>query len=153
VGTTSEHNAELIANALCGLGLQRGFVVHGRDGLDEVTTTAETIAFEIGGGAVRRRILTPEDFGLPRVSLASISGGMADENCETARRILAGEKGPGREIVLANAALALVAAGRTEGLTDGVRLARIHRFSNPRLTPLRSSGSGALAFGTTTMVT
>src|SRR5579864_4605647 len=91
VGTTSEHNAELIANALCGLRLHRGFVVHGRDGLDEVTTTTETIAFEISGGKVQRRTLAPEDFGLPRARLADLSGGLAGENCEIARRILAGE--------------------------------------------------------------
>ena len=123
VGTTTEHNAELIAHALCGLGLRRGFVVHGRDGLDEVTTTGETIVFEIGEGAVTRRILTPEDFGLGRGQLADLRGGLAAENCEVARRILGGERGPGRDIVVANAAVALVAAGKAGGLRDGVKLA------------------------------
>lgn len=123
VGTTSEHNAELLANALCGLGLTRGFVVHGRDGLDEVTTTAETVAFEISGGQVERRILTPEDFGLPRAALSDLAGGLAPENCEIAREVLAGEKGPARDIVLANSALALLAAEKARDLPGGIRLA------------------------------
>src|SRR5579862_4051145 len=69
VGTTTEHNAELIAHALCSLGLKRGFVVYGRDGLDEVTTTAETVAFKIQAAGVERLILSPEDFALPRAQL------------------------------------------------------------------------------------
>jgi anthranilate phosphoribosyltransferase len=123
VGTTSEHNAALIANALNGLGLQRGFVVHGMDGLDEVTTTTETITFEIANGAVSRRLLSPEDFGLPRATLEDIKGGLAVDNCDIAARVLKGEKGPAREIVLANAALALLAAERVKGLREGVKLA------------------------------
>jgi anthranilate phosphoribosyltransferase len=123
VGTTSEHNAELIAQALCRLGLKRGFVVYGRDGLDEVTTTAETVAFEIRAGRVERLILSPEDFGLPRAQLSELAGGLAQENCEIARKVLAGERGPARDIVLANAALALVAAEKADGLAEGVRLA------------------------------
>jgi anthranilate phosphoribosyltransferase len=123
VGTTTEHNAGLIAHALSRLGLMRGFVVYGRDGLDEVTTTTETVAFEISGGEVARRILSPEDFGLPRARLAELAGGLALENCEIARRVLDGERGPARDIVLANAALALVAAEKAEGLIGGVRVA------------------------------
>src|SRR5579862_9787104 len=123
VGTTTEHNAELIAHALCALALHRGFVVYGRDGLDEVTTTGETVAFEIADGRVTKRIFTPQDFGLLVAKLSDLSGGLADENCEIARRILRGEQGPARDIVLANSALALVAAEKTECLTTGVKLA------------------------------
>jgi anthranilate phosphoribosyltransferase len=123
VGTTMEHNAELIAHALCRLGLTRGFVVYGRDGLDEVTTTGETVAFEIHGGRVERTILSPEDFGLPRAQLSDLAGGLVGENAEIARRVLAGERGPARDIVLANAALALVAAEKVAGLVEGVRAA------------------------------
>jgi anthranilate phosphoribosyltransferase len=123
VGTTTEHNAELLATALNSLGLKRGFVVHGRDGLDEVTTTTETIAFEVNRGTVTRRILSPLDFGLPTATLADLAGGEAPENCDIARRILGGEKGPARDIVLANAALALVAAEKSGDLKDAVRLA------------------------------
>lgn len=123
VGTTSEHNAGLIADALCALGLHRGFVVHGRDGLDEVSTTGETVAFEINAGKVARLILSPEDFRLPRARLADLKGGMAQENCQIAQRVLAGEKGPARDIVLANAALALVAVEKAGHLPDAVRIA------------------------------
>jgi anthranilate phosphoribosyltransferase len=103
--------------------LQRGFVVHGRDGLDEVTTTAETVAFEIQKGRVERLILTPEDFGLARAQLSELTGGVAEENCVIARKVLAGERGPARDIVLANAALALLTAGKAKSLADGVRVA------------------------------
>jgi anthranilate phosphoribosyltransferase len=123
VGTTTEHNARLVAEAQCLLGLHRGFVVHGRDGLDEVTTTAETIAFEVREGRVERHVLTPEDFGLPRASLEQIAGGLAPENAEIARRVLAGEPGPARDIVVANAGLALVAAERAASFAEGARLA------------------------------
>jgi anthranilate phosphoribosyltransferase len=123
VGTTTEHNAGLIAHALCALGLTRGFVVHGRDGLDEVTTTGETVAFAICSGEVRRRILSPQDFGLPIAHLDELKGGTAQENCDIARRVLSGEPGRAREIVLANAALALLAAGKAKDLVEGVRTA------------------------------
>jgi anthranilate phosphoribosyltransferase len=123
VGTTTEHNAELIAHALCNLGLRRGFVVYGRDGLDEVTTTTQTTAFEIHGGRVIRRVLSPRDFGVPSAQLADLRGGPAHENCEIARKVLAGERGPARDIVLANAALALFAAEKAAGLIEGVSMA------------------------------
>jgi len=123
VGTTSEHNAELIAGALCKLGLKRGFVVHGSDGLDEVTTTGESVAFEVGRGEVVRRVLTPEDFGVARAELRNISGGDAGQNCEIARRVLGGERGPARDIVVVNSALALVAAEMARDLLEGVRMA------------------------------
>lgn len=123
LGTTTEHNAELIAGALSHLGTRRGFVVHGRDGLDEVTTTGETVAFEVQYGQIEKLILVPEDFGLPRAELADLAGGMAEENCEIAWRVLRGERGPARDIVLANAALALVAADKVNELKEGVRMA------------------------------
>jgi anthranilate phosphoribosyltransferase len=123
VGTTTRHTAGLIADALCALGLDRGYVVFGQDGLDEVTTTTETIAFSIAEGRVTEQVLAPEDFGLRRAALADLAGGGAAENCEIARRILDGEAGPRREVVLANAALALVVAGKASKLRDGVGLA------------------------------
>jgi anthranilate phosphoribosyltransferase len=123
VGTTTEHNAKLIADALCLLGLHRGFVVHGRDGLDEVTTTTETIAYEIRDHTVIRKILTPEDFGIARAHLEDIAGGLAPENAEIARCVLGGERGPARDIVVANAALALVAAEKAANFDQAARLA------------------------------
>ena len=88
-----------------------------------MTTTAETIAFEICGGQVTERILSPRDFGLPTATLADLAGGHAPDNCDIARKVLAGEKGPARDIVLANAALALLAAEKISELKEGVRLA------------------------------
>jgi len=123
VGTPSPQTARLMAEALAALGLERGWVVHGSDGLDEITTTGPTLAYEIARGEVRRQELTPEDFGLPRARLEDLKGGDAETNARIAREILAGARGPRRDIVLANAAAALVAAGRARQLREGVALA------------------------------
>jgi anthranilate phosphoribosyltransferase len=122
-GAPSVHAAELMAHALAGLGLERGFVVHGSDGLDEVTTTGPTTAFEIRGGAVDRRMLHPEDFGIARAQPADLKGGDKLRNCEIARSVLAGTPGAPRDIVLVNASVALVAAGKTQDFREGARLA------------------------------
>ncbi len=123
VGTPSPETARLMAEALAALGLERGWVVHGSDGLDEITTTGPTLAFEIARGAVRRQELTPEDFGLPRARREDLQGGDAETNARIAREILTGARGPRRDVVLANAAAALVAAGKAPGLRQAVALA------------------------------
>ncbi len=78
VGASSPRAAELMAEALAALGLRRGFVVHGSDGLDEITTTGPTLVFEIAEGRVARRDLDPEDFGVERTSLENLKGGGAE---------------------------------------------------------------------------
>src|SRR5437773_11743993 len=108
VGAPSEHAAELMAGALAQLGLVRGFVVHGSDGLDEITTTGPTSAFEINGGKVQRRTFMPEDFGAERVDATALKGGNRATNVAIAYAVLSGVQGPQREIVLVNAAAALV---------------------------------------------
>jgi len=123
VGAPSPSAARLIALALAALGLERGFVVHGSDGLDEITTTGPTLAFEIRRGAVSERRITPEDFGVPRAKPGDLKGGDAGANAEIARRVLAGARGPQRDIVLVNAAAALVAAGRARDFSEGAALA------------------------------
>src|SRR3954466_12552666 len=123
VGAPSERAAELMAGALVALGLERGFVVHGSDGLDEITTTGPTTAFEIRDGKVERRTLEPADFGLPAADPAALKGGDPAQNLEIAYAVLGGAHGPPRDIVLANAAAALVAAGHVEVLLEGVALA------------------------------
>jgi len=123
VGAPSARSAELMAGALAGLGLVHGFVVHGSDGLDEITTTGPTLAFEVVRGAVERRELQPEDFGVPRASASDLHGGDLETNCTIARKILAGERGPRRDIVLVNAAAALVAAGKAANFQEGVQIA------------------------------
>jgi len=122
-GAPSPEAAALIAEALAGLGLKGGFVVHGSDGLDEITTTGPTLVFEIRDSQVIRRSVTPEDFGVPRASLADLRGGDREVNREIARSILSGARGPQRDIVLVNAAAALVAAQKARSFEEGVALA------------------------------
>jgi len=122
-GAPSPHFAELIAGALAALGLERGFVVHGSDGLDEITTTGPTLAFEIRRGEVTRRTLTPDDFGVAIARPEDLKGGDLATNVAIAREILEGAPGPRRDIVLANAAAALVAIGRAGDFREGVALA------------------------------
>jgi anthranilate phosphoribosyltransferase len=123
VGAPSANAAELMAGALAALGLHRGFVVHGSDGLDEITTTGPTLAFEIRQGIVERRDLDPADFGVPRAPIADLKGGDKEANCTIARTILEGAHGPHRDIVLVNSAAALVAAGKAEDFREGMTLA------------------------------
>jgi len=122
-GAPSDRAAELMAGALAELGLEHGFVVHGSDGLDEITTTGPTLAFEIWQGRVERRVFEPRDFGVAMARYEDLTGGDAIENREIAMAILAGEKGPKRDIVLVNASVALVAAGRTADFREGVEMA------------------------------
>jgi anthranilate phosphoribosyltransferase len=111
VGAPSLGEAELMAGALAALGARRALVVHGADGLDEITTTGATAVFDVCGGMVRRTEVIPADFGLPSARLDELSGGDKETNCRIAVEILAGARGPRRDVVIANAAAALVAAG------------------------------------------
>ena len=123
VGAPNGKAAVLMAEALASLGMQRGFVVHGSDGLDEITTTGPTLVLEIADGAVSERTLGPEDFGVRPSTLADLKGGDLRVNCEIASAILRGAGGPQREIVLVNASAALVAAGRAKNFLEGISLA------------------------------
>jgi anthranilate phosphoribosyltransferase len=123
VGAPSAAAAQLMADALATLGLKRGFVVHGSDGLDEITTTGPTLAFEIRDGHVERRTLEPSDFGVTPVHPEALKGGDVARNVEIAKAVLAGAPGPQREIVLVNASAALVAAGMAETFLHGMALA------------------------------
>ena len=113
----------MIAGALAALGLERGFVVHGSDGLDEITTTGATLAFEIRHGEVMRRTLTPDDFGVAMARPEDLKGGDRERNLAIAWEILDGALGPRRDIVLVNAAAALVAVGRAGDFRKGMALA------------------------------
>lgn len=123
VGAPSPWAAELIAKTLACLGLQKGFVVHGSDGMDEITTTGETLVLEIAGGAIAHHTLTPSDFGLKRARPADLRGGGKEQNAAIARSVLEGATGPQRDIVLANTSAALVAAGKARLFAEGVALA------------------------------
>jgi anthranilate phosphoribosyltransferase len=122
-GAPSPQAAELMANALAALGLGRGFVVHGSDGLDEITTTGSTVVFEISNGTVIRHTWRPRDFGVPVASASALRGGDAVANAAIAREVLGGCPGPRRDIVLVNASAALVAAGKAESFGAAMRLA------------------------------
>jgi anthranilate phosphoribosyltransferase len=124
-GAPSPRAAELMAGALAALGLPRGFVVHGSDGLDEITTTGPTLVFEIRDGKVERRTLEPSDFAIPTAAAEDLKGGDKTRNAAIARAVLSGQRGPHRDIVLANAAAALVAAGKVETFLEGVAVAAV----------------------------
>lgn len=123
-GVPSATIAELIARALAALGLEHGFVVHGSDGLDEITTTGPTEAWEVRRGEVHKRRLLPSDFGVEAATLAQLQCPDLEGHKVAATSILEGETGPRRDIVLVNAAAALVAAGAAENFLDGMDLAR-----------------------------
>ncbi len=120
VGVYAEELVEKVAEALRLLGLRRALVVHGRDGLDEITISGPTRIAELRNGRVHTYSLTPEECGLRRVPLDAISGGDASANAGILRAVLAGEQSPRRDVVLMNAAAALVAAGRAESVPEGI---------------------------------
>jgi anthranilate phosphoribosyltransferase len=123
VGVPSPELIDLVAATLAELGVERAFVVHGAGGLDEISLAGETLVAEVRGRSVRRFTVTPEDFGVPRAPSDAIRGGTALENAATIRDILAGSGGAPRDIVLVNAAAALVVAGVAASFGEGARLA------------------------------
>jgi len=123
IGVYSDALTEPLARALAELGTLRAFVVHGQDGLDEISNTGLTHISEVHEGVVRSSAVTPEDFGLPRASIKDLRGGDREENADIIRRVLAGEPGPRRDIVLMNAAAALVVGGKARDFKEGVALA------------------------------
>jgi anthranilate phosphoribosyltransferase len=120
VGVYSVELVEKLAEALSMLGLRRALVVHGNDGLDEITISTSTRIAELRDGQVRTYEVTPEEFGLRRAPLSEIAGGDATTNAAIVRRILRGEKSARRDVVLLNAAAALVAAGRADSLSHAL---------------------------------
>jgi len=124
VGVYALDLVEKLAEALSMLDLRRALVVHGLDGLDEITITGTTRVAEAREGSVRSYEIEPEEFGIKRATLEDISGGDATENAEIIRSVLAGEKSPRRDVVLLNAAAALVAAGRVDHLGEAVPIAQ-----------------------------
>lgn len=123
VGVYSAALVEKLAEALSMLGLRRALVVHGLDGLDEITITGATRIAEVREGSVRTYEITPEEFGLNRGTLPDIAGGDAAVNAAIIREILEGRKSARRDVVLLNAAAALVAAGRADRIADALPLA------------------------------
>jgi anthranilate phosphoribosyltransferase len=123
VGVYSLDLVEKLAEALSMLGLRRALVVHGLDGLDEITITGPTRIAEAREGSVRSYEVEPEEFGMNRATLQDIAGGDATQNAAIIRAILGGEKSPRRDVVLLNAGAALVAAGKGNHMSETIPLA------------------------------
>lgn len=123
VGVYEERLTELLAAVLIDLGSKRAFVVCGLDGLDELSPASESRVSEVKDECVHTYVLSPEDFGLPRARLSDLRGGSAEDNARTIRRILEGEKGPQCDVVVMNAALAIIAGGQADDFRDGAGLA------------------------------
>lgn len=123
VGVFAHEWVTPIAEVLRALGSERAWVVHGHDGLDELSTTGPTAVASLDGGKITTFEVTPEDAGLQRVTLSELKGGDSAHNAQALRDLLGGAPGPYRDIVLLNAAAALVVAGRAGTLREGVGLA------------------------------
>jgi len=124
LGVFGEEKLDLVAGALTQLGTKRALVVHGRDGLDEITTTSITDAVWVEAGKTPHRFeIDPAAFGMPYATPEALQGGDAAFNAEVIKHILAGVQGAGRDIVLLNSAAALWVAGKVESINDGLSLA------------------------------
>jgi anthranilate phosphoribosyltransferase len=124
LGVGNESLIEKLALVLQGLGCQHALLVHGEDGLDEITITGKTHVCELKNDRIERYVISPEDFDLPRASSDSIKGGDIKANAEFLRNVLAGALGPQRDIVLMNAAAALVVGNKAKTLQQGVAIAK-----------------------------
>ncbi len=122
-GVYSLELVEKLAEALSMLGVRRALVVHGLDGLDEITISAPTRIAEVRDGNIRTYEVTPEEFDLKRAPLEEIAGGDANINAQIIREVLSGEKSPRRDVVVLNAAATLVAAGKANHLSEAMPIA------------------------------
>src|SRR5471032_356957 len=123
VGVPRPEFTELMARALMLLGSKRAWVVHGADGIDELTTTGYTKISECRDGAVNTFYLHPADVGLPKAAAGSLQGGDAQENARIIESVLAGTRGPARDVVLLNAGASLFIAGAAASVRDGIQMA------------------------------
>ena len=123
LGVYREDLVEKLANVLKNLGCRQGFVVHGQDGMDEITLTTVSRVAQVTPAGVAVSLVRPEDFGFERCTMDELRGGDAVANAAIVRGILNGEKGPKRDVVLLNASYALVAAGKATTPAEGVTMA------------------------------
>jgi anthranilate phosphoribosyltransferase len=123
VGVPRSELTELLARALLMLGSTRAWVVHGADGIDEISTTGYTKVSECRDGAVHTFYVHPADFGMTKATPAELKGGDAERNAAIIRDILAGQHGAPRRVVVLNAAAGLFVAGRAGAIQDGIRMA------------------------------
>lgn len=123
IGAPSENAARLMAEALVELGTARAYIVHGSDGMDEITTTGSSLVLEVAHDRITEHVWQPSDFGIPRASLSDFAAPTIADNLRIASGVLNEEMGPCRDIVVVNAAAALVASGEATSLRQGVLLA------------------------------
>jgi len=136
IGVADGKMAERIAMALQGLGCRHGLVVHGEGGMDEIAISGRSIIYEVKEGNIKNYYVSPADFGLSEHNIESIKGGSAGENAEIMQAILGGEKNPRREVVLINAAAALVAGDKAKDLMQGYKMAEMEIDSGRALAKL-----------------
>jgi len=123
LGVYDEELVIPLAKVLANLGVKRALVVHGKDGLDEVTLCDDSIVCEVDNGNFQSYVLNPEDLGLKKCKTEDLTGGGPEENAEIARRILDGEKGPKRDIVILNAAFSIYLGIDGTTIADAVKIA------------------------------
>ncbi len=124
LGVADELLVDKLASVLKGLGCHHALVVHGEDGLDEITITSKTRVSELKDGSVTSYSISPEDFGLSQANLGDLKGGSASENADLLRKILTGAPGPRRDVVVMNAGAVLLAGDRVKTLGEGIALAK-----------------------------
>ena len=124
VGVYDRHWTEIVANVLSNLGTVHALILHGEDGLDEITTTAKTLICEEYKGAIKNYEVSPEDFGIRRAKLEDLSGGTSSDNAKILLDVLNGKSGPQRDIVLLNAGAAIYVADKANSIKEGIELAR-----------------------------
>lgn len=124
LGVYAPELTEMFAQALRLLGTKRAFIVHGHDGLDEISVCAPTRISELKDDLIRTYDITPEHFFKGKANPKDLAGGNPEENADITRKILAGEKGPKRDVVVLNASAALVAAGKAKDFNEGISLAQ-----------------------------
>jgi anthranilate phosphoribosyltransferase len=137
IGVYSESWVRPLAEVLRNLGSDHILVVHGADGLDEVTTAERTFITEVAGRIIKDYEVTPEDFGFKRANLKDLLGGSIEENVKIVGEILAGKAGPRRDIVLFNSACAIYAANKTDTIAKGIELAKSSIDSGAALEKLK----------------
>lgn len=123
VGVYAAELTEVVAAVLGRLGVREAFVVHGEDGLDEITVCGMTKVTRLSGSSINTYYFSPEEVGMPRAKPGSLRGGTVEENAEIILSVLGGTKGPARDVVLLNAGFGFLAAGRARNLEEGIALA------------------------------
>ena len=137
IGVYSKEWVRPLAEVLNNLGSRHILVVHGADGLDEITTTDKTFITEVKGGLLKDYEIVPEDFGFKKASLNDLLGGSVDENVKIFQEVLEGKPGSRREIVLFNAGAAIYAANKADTIAEGIKLAQVSIDSGAALKKLK----------------